>query len=119
MCTRGGVTPSLVAQFKVNMFNIWPKINTLISSFNFFRGVRGFAMKIMTPTGRLTGLGVIFPRGSVGGSYPCGCFKMLKWLSALILFLIFPLIFEKLKIRGSPALILTSQIFILTHFPKY
>ena len=30
--------PPLVAQIKVNMFNIWPKINTLISSFNFFRG---------------------------------------------------------------------------------
>ena len=29
---------ALVAQIKVNMFNIWPKINTLISSFNFFRG---------------------------------------------------------------------------------
>ena len=27
---------ALVAQIKVNMFNIWPKINTLISSFNFF-----------------------------------------------------------------------------------
>ena len=41
-------------------------------------------MKIMTPTGCLTGLGVFFPRGLVGGSYPCGCFKKLKWLSALI-----------------------------------
>ena len=41
-------------------------------------------MKIMTPTGCLTGLGVISPRGLVGGSYPCGCFKMLKWLSAFI-----------------------------------
>ena len=29
---------TLVAQIKVNMFNIWPKINTLISSFNFFGG---------------------------------------------------------------------------------
>ena len=52
-------------------------------------------MKIMTPTGCLTGLGVIFPRGLVGGSYPCGCFKILKRLLALILFFIFPLIFEK------------------------
>ena len=41
-------------------------------------------MKIMTPMGCLTGLDVIFPWGLVGGSYPCGCFKMLKWLSALI-----------------------------------
>ena len=41
-------------------------------------------MKTLTPTGCLTGLGVIFPRGSVGGSYQCGCFKMLKWLSASI-----------------------------------
>ena len=41
-------------------------------------------MKIMTPTGSLTGFGVIFPRGLVRWSYPCGCFKMLKWLSALI-----------------------------------
>ena len=41
-------------------------------------------MTIMTPTGCLTGLGVIFPRGLVGGSYPCRCFKMLKCLSALI-----------------------------------
>ena len=42
-------------------------------------------MKIMTPMGCLTGLGVISPRGlGGGGSYPCGCFKMLKWLSALI-----------------------------------
>ena len=29
---------SLVAQIKPNIFNIRPKINTLISSFNFFRG---------------------------------------------------------------------------------
>ena len=43
-------------------------------------------MKIMTPMGCLMGLGVISPRGLVGGSYPCGCFKMLKWLSALIFF---------------------------------
>ena len=28
---------ALVAQIKVNMFNIWPKIKTLISNFNFFR----------------------------------------------------------------------------------
>ena len=41
-------------------------------------------MKIMTPMGCLTGLGVISHRGLVGGSYACGCFKMLKWLSALI-----------------------------------
>ena len=41
-------------------------------------------MKIMTPMGCLTGLGVIFPWGLVRRSYPCGCFKMLKWLSALI-----------------------------------
>ena len=39
-------------------------------------------MKIMTPMGCLTGLGVIFAGGLVGGSYPCGCFKMLKWLAA-------------------------------------
>ena len=41
-------------------------------------------MKIMTPTGCLTGLGVILPRGLVGGFYPCGCFKKSKWLLALI-----------------------------------
>ena len=41
-------------------------------------------MKIMTPMGCLAGLGVTFPWGWVGGSYPCGCFKMLKLLSALI-----------------------------------
>ena len=41
-------------------------------------------MNIMTAMGCLTGLGVISPRGLVGGSYPCGCFKMLKWLSALM-----------------------------------
>ena len=41
-------------------------------------------MKIMTPMGCLIGLGVISPQGLVGGSYPYGCFKMLKWLSALI-----------------------------------
>ena len=42
-------------------------------------------MKIMTPTGFFRGLhGCHFPRGLVGGSYPCGFFKMLKWLSALI-----------------------------------
>ena len=40
-------------------------------------------MKIMTPMGCLTGLGAISPGGWWGGSYPCGCFKMLKWLSAL------------------------------------
>ena len=43
-------------------------------------------MKIMTPMGCLTSLGVIFPGGLVGGFYPCGCFKMLKRLSALIFF---------------------------------
>ena len=74
-------------------------------------------MKSMTPMGCLTGLGVISPRGLVGGSYPCGYFKMLKWLLALILFLIFELIFENLKIKESPALILISKI--LTRFPKY
>ena len=58
---------ALVAQIKVKIFNMWPKINTLISSFNFLGGVRGFAVKIMTPTGCLTGLGVISPRGLVGG----------------------------------------------------
>ena len=42
------------------------------------------AVKIMTPMGCLMGLGVISPWGLVRGSYPCGCFKMLKWLSALI-----------------------------------
>ena len=36
-------------------------------------------MKIMTPMGCLARLGVIFPRGLVGGAYPCGCFKMMKW----------------------------------------
>ena len=41
-------------------------------------------MKIMTPMGCLTGWGVISPRGLGAGSYPCGCFKMLKWLSGLI-----------------------------------
>ena len=41
-------------------------------------------MKIMTPIGCLTGLCVIFPRGLVGGPYPCGWFKMLKSLLALI-----------------------------------
>ena len=41
-------------------------------------------MKIMTPMGCLMGLGVISPRGLVGGSYACACFKMLKWLSAFI-----------------------------------
>ena len=74
-------------------------------------------MKIMTPMGCLTGLGVISPRGLVGGSYPCGCFKMLNWLLALILFLIFGLTFEKLKIKKLPALILISQMS--TQFPKY
>ena len=74
-------------------------------------------MKILTSMGCLTGLGVIFPRGLVGESYPCGCFKMLKRLSALISFLIFGLIFQKLKINESPALILISQI--LTLFSKH
>ena len=36
------------------------------------------------PMGCPTGLGVISPRGLVGGPCPCGRFKMLKWLSALI-----------------------------------
>ena len=35
-------------------------------------------MKIMTPMGCLTGLGVIFTQGLMGRSYTCGCFKMLK-----------------------------------------
>ena len=43
-------------------------------------------MKIMTPMGCLTGLHVISPRGLVAGSYPCGCLKMFKWLSALFFF---------------------------------
>ena len=73
-----------LAQIKPNIFNTWRKINTLCSSFTcFLGGVRGFAVKIMTPMGCLTGLGVFLPRGLVGGSYPCGCFKMLKRLSAL------------------------------------
>ena len=41
-------------------------------------------MKFIIPMGRLTGLGVIFPRGSVAGSCPCDWLKMLKWLSTLI-----------------------------------
>ena len=41
-------------------------------------------MKTMTPMGCITSLGVILPRELVGGSYPCGCLKMLKWVSALI-----------------------------------
>ena len=41
-------------------------------------------MKIITLMGWLTGLGVISPRGLVGGSYPFGCFKMLKWPPRLI-----------------------------------
>ena len=41
-------------------------------------------MKIITPMGCLMGLVVISPWGLVGVSYPCGCFKMLKWLPALI-----------------------------------
>ena len=60
-------------------------------------------MGIMTPMGCSTGLGVIFPQGLVAGSYPFGCFKMLKWLSAVIFVLvIFELIYEKLKIKESP-----------------
>ena len=74
-------------------------------------------MKIMTPMGCLTGLGVMFPRGLVGRSYPCGCFQMLQWLSALIFAFILGLIFQKLKIKESPALISISQILI--QFPKY
>ena len=71
----------------------------------------------MTPVGCLAGLGVIFPRGLPGGSYPCGCFKMLQWLSALILFLRSGVIFERLKINESPPLTLMSEILIL--FSKY
>ena len=43
-------------------------------------------MKIMTPMGCYKGFGVIIPQELVGGCYPCGCFKMLKWLSAFFLF---------------------------------
>ena len=46
-------------------------------------------MKIMTPMGCFTGLSVIFSRGLVGGSYPCGCFEMLKWPLAIIFVLNF------------------------------
>ena len=38
---RHGRVMSLVAQMKVNILNIWPNINTLISSFNFLGGLRG------------------------------------------------------------------------------
>ena len=73
----------------------WPKLKSICLIFgqrltrssqvsNFLWRVRGFAVKIMTPMGCLAGLGVISPQGLVGGSCPCGCFKMLKWLSALI-----------------------------------
>ena len=76
---------TLVTEIKPNIFSIWPKTNTLISSFNFFLGgVRGLAVKIMTPMGCLTALGVISSRRLARGSYPCGCFKMLKWLSDFI-----------------------------------
>ena len=34
-------SPTLVAQIKPNMFNIWPKINTLISSLHLFKGGLG------------------------------------------------------------------------------
>ena len=54
-------------------------------------------MKIMTPMGCLMGLGVISTRGLGGGSYPCGCFKMLKWLSALIFVFKFSINIRKVK----------------------
>ena len=75
---------SLVAKIKPNIVNIWPKINALISSFNFFKGGKGICRENYDPHGLPYGLGCHFPPRVGGGSYPCGCFKMLKWLSALI-----------------------------------
>ena len=69
---------TLVAQIKVNIFNIWPKINTLILSFTLFRGVRGIAVKIMNPIGCLMGLGVISPPGVGGGVLPMWLFQNVK-----------------------------------------
>ena len=84
---RDGLVPrtwtTLVTQVKTKCFDIGPKIHTETKIFNCFDGGYGFPVQITTPTGCLTGLGAIFTRGLVGGSYGCGCTKLLKWLSAL------------------------------------
>ena len=63
----GDADPTLVAQIKVNIFNIWPKINTLISSFTFFRGGQGDCRENYDPHGLPYGLGCHSPRGLVWG----------------------------------------------------
>ena len=69
---------SLVAQIKVNIFNIWPKINTLISSFNFFRGASGVCCKNYDPHGLPYGLGCHFPPGVGGGVLPMWLLQNVK-----------------------------------------
>ena len=54
-------------------------------------------MKIMTPMGSPTGFSVIFPQGLVGWSYPFGCFKILEWLSALMVIFDFWIDISKVK----------------------
>ena len=50
----------LVTQVKTKFFNIWPKINTLTESFNFFEGGKRVSVQMTTPRVCPTGLGVIF-----------------------------------------------------------
>ena len=67
-----------MAHIKVNIFNIWAKINTLISNFNFFRGGSGVCCESYDPHGLPYGLGCHFPPGVGGGVLPMWLFQNVK-----------------------------------------
>ena len=69
---------SLVTEIKPNIFNIWPKINTLMSSFNFIRGGQVVYCENYDPHGLPYGLGCHFPPGVGGGVLPMWFFQNVK-----------------------------------------
>ena len=97
---------------KPNMFNVWVKNCCGNPKLNLLGGGGGGS----TPTGCLTGSGVIFGRGLGGGVSPASMEKTLKWCSGLIFDFNLSFNIEILKITVSPTLILTTQI--LTQFSK-
>ena len=73
-----GMRSTLVSKIKLNIVNIWPKINTLISSFIFFRGVRGDCRENYDPHGLPYGLGSHFPPGVGWGVLPMWMLQNVK-----------------------------------------
>ena len=78
ICFSCSCNTSLVTQTKPNIVNIWPKINTLISSFNFFKGGYGVCRENYDPHGLPYGLGCHFPPGVGGGVLPMWLFQNVK-----------------------------------------